>query len=303
MSTVNMRIIPLTIFLTLMVGLTVFAAEEPVTPKSYVTYEPGEGIAIDDLDISMKPSTVFVFQGTPNPNREPGSGDFGVSWVAYLDIEKRFSDWGRAFVEIKTGLGDTVERDLNLFSNVNYNAYDVGGNIRVRKFWYEQYLFEGQAKVSCGKYNARDEVCQNRYAHNDDTQFIGWLFNKFPAIEWPSDYTFTIHAGLYPREIDYLEFEFNFFEGDADWKQIFHRGIYTWQVNVKPASLIGADKKEWEGNYRFYGWLDTRKHTKLFPKGAVASNETKESDYGFGISFDQMITSQYGVFCLSLIHI
>jgi len=292
----NMRIIVCVILLTITIGLTAFTAEGLPSPESYVTYVPGEGIAADDLDLTIKPSTVFVFQGTPNPNREPGSGDFGASWVTYIPFEKKFNDTGRAYLLLKTGWGDTVERDLDLFSNVNYNAYDVKGNIRARKFWYEQYLFDEQLTISCGKYNARDEVCQNKYARDDDVQFIGWLFNKFPAIEWPADYTFTIHAGIRPSFMKFAEFEFNFFEADADWKKIFHRGTYMGQVNFKPSVLLGADPKEWDSNYRFYGFLDSRKHIKLTRPDEGASGETKEVNYGFGLSFDQMVTHTYGVF-------
>jgi carbohydrate-selective porin OprB len=294
---IPMRVISIVVALAvcLSTSFSESVAESLPPTHEYIEYTPGSGIAVPDLDLTVKPSTVFVFQGTPDPNRG-GGGKFGVSWVLYLDMEKKFGDFGKAFVQVKSGWGDTIERDLNLFSNVNYNAYDVGGNVRCRKFWYEQYLFDNQIKLSCGRYNTKDLVAQNRYSHDDDTQFIGWLFNKLPVIEFSPDYSFTIHGGIYPKAIDFLELEFNFFEGDADWKQIFKRGIFTAQINIKPASLIGANPDVWGGNYRFYAWLNSRKHSKLVDSGQPETTDTKESNYGFGLSFDQQIAEVYGVF-------
>jgi len=57
----------------------------------YVEYTPSEGIEVKPFDINFTPSTVFDFQGTPNPNKR-SRGDFNVSWVAYYDISKKFED-------------------------------------------------------------------------------------------------------------------------------------------------------------------------------------------------------------------
>lgn len=262
----------------------------------YVIYKAGEGISVEALNLTVKPSTVIVFQGTPDPNAGGGSGKFGASWAAYLSVKKKFGDWANVFVQIQSGWGDTVERSLDLFSNVNYNAYDVGGNVRARKFSYEQYFFEKQLTASCGKYNPRDVFAVNKYMRDDDTQFLAWIFNKTPAIEWPADYTFTIHADLQPKAVGCFEFAFNFFEGDSDWQKIFRHGIYTAEVNFKPASLFSLDPEKWDGNYKFYGWLNTRKHTKFTDAGCPPSNMTKKLSYGFGISADQMITETLGLF-------
>ncbi len=264
--------------------------------NEYVDYAPGKGIKIKAIDVKIEPSMVFDFQGTPNPNKR-SRGDFNVSWVAYWNFYKKFEDWGLLFLQLRQGWGDTVEKDLSLFANVNYNASDYGGNIKGKEFSYRHYFFDKQLSIASGKYNPRNMVCQNEYAYDDDIQFINDLFNIFPGIEWPADYTFTIHGYMRLESIDFFEFEFNYFEGDADWEKIFKHGMYTWQLNFKPASFFNLDPEEWDGNYRFYAWLNTRKHTKLVDEGTPPSADTKESNYGFGISFDQMATDVFGLFC------
>jgi len=261
-----------------------------------ITCTPGEGITLNPLDIKIEPSTVFVVQGVPNPNFGSGKGEMGGSWVFYLQVDKEFDEWALAHIELKTGLGNSVQDSLNLFSNVNYNANAYDGNIKLRKYWYEQYFFENQLTVSVGKYNYRDLFAQNEYCKDDDIQFINFLVNRFPAIEWPSDYCFTIHAKLSPDIIRFFEFEFNFYEADADWKKIFKHGMYTWQINLKPEYLLNVDPKNWGGNYRLYSWINARRHTKLVAEGQLPSQDTKEINYGFGFSIDQKITEVYAVF-------
>jgi len=277
-------------------AIALFTCGAAMAQGKYVTYTPGEGMEIKALDLKFEPSTVFDFQGCPKPNKRPG-GDVGVSWVAYYNARKKFDDWGLAWVQLRQGWGDTVEKDLSLFSNVNYNASDYGGNIKLKKFGYKQYFCDKQFSLTFGQLKSRDLFCQNEYAHDDDTQFINTLFNLFPAIEWSDDFTFTIHAKMCLEAIDFLEFEFNYFEGDADWEKIFKYGVFTWQLNLKPASFFDWDPDEWQGNYRFYMWLNARKHAKLVDEGEPPSIDTKLANYGFGISFDQMATDVFGLFC------
>jgi len=280
-------------FFVVGISFNVYAGEE----SGFVSYAPGKGINIESLELSIKPETTLVLQGTPDPNKDGYSGgQFGVSWVGYLDITKKFGDFGFAYLQFKSGLGDTVEDSLDLLSGVNFNSYDVGGNIRLRRYYYVQHLFGKQLNILIGRENPRDVLDQVKYANDDDIQFLSNIFNKSPAMDWPSDYTFTIHAAIMPDAIDFLEFEFNFLEGDADWQRIFEGGIYTWQLNFKPNKLFNLDTKKWEGNYRFYTWLNTRNHIKLVDESSAPSTDIKEFNYGIGTGFDQAIDEVFGLF-------
>jgi len=265
------------------------------TETGDVVYVPGQGMSVEALELTIEPSATIIFQGTPRTNKKEIK-EFAVTYVGYLQFTKKFGKWAKAFLEVKQGWGDRLEEQLSLFANVNYNAWDVKGNIRARKFWYQQNFFDEQFTISSGQYNSRDVFAQNKYARDDDIQFLNWLMNRFPGIEWPASYCFTIHSYAGFEAIDFLEFEFNYFDADSDWEKVFHRGMATWQVNLKPASLLEIDPEQWEGNYRFYAWVNTRKHTKLVDAGEAKSKDTKEINYGFGLSYDQMITDVFAVF-------
>jgi carbohydrate-selective porin OprB len=263
--------------------------------KPYLSYEPGEGYDVDTLDLQIKPSTALILQGTPNPNRSPGRGKFGVSWVMYLDFEKKLSDWGALFLQLEEGWGDTVEPDLALFSNVNHNAYDVGGRVMLRKFRYDQYLADKQITVRVGKLRPMDWFDLNNYSDDDDVQFLNNMFNNSPSIEWPSGFTFAEEINMAFHAVDFIELDLGHFEGDATWQQLFRNGMYIAQGTIKSAELLGIDPAKWSGNYRFYGWVNDRDHSKYAMQTETPASG-KFANYGFGLSFDQMIGQTLGVF-------
>jgi carbohydrate-selective porin OprB len=63
-----------------------------------------------------------------------------------------------------------------------------------------------------------------------------------------------------------------------------------------PAKAFGYDEDMWGGNYRFYYWYNGLDHAKLVWQGEGSTDNNKERNYGFGLSFDQAITDVFGVF-------
>ena len=283
------------LFFTSCIFLPAHALEEKEEEKkSWVSYNVGRGIKIEGLDFTIKPKGTFVLQGTPDPNNA-GSGKLDTSWIVCVDIEKKLGQWGNTFVRFEQGAGETVTPDLSLFNDINYNAYAAHGNIRARKFWYQQYLLDKQFIVSVGKFNAKDHVDQNKYADDDDIQFLTYMFNLSPVVEWPTEYSFGICADIYPKAIDFLDFKIDYFEADANWRNIFEHGLYAASVNFKPASLLGISSEEWNGNYRFYGWINSRRHSKIVAQNQ-AQRDSGEVNYGFSTSFDQELPGGFGAF-------
>jgi len=65
---------------------------------------------------------------------------------------------------------------------------------------------------------------------------------------------------------------------------------------MNPHILIGCDEKEWCGNWRFYCWANGLDHPKLGAVEADVSDATKYENWGYGLSIDQSITQNFGVF-------
>ncbi|OGW75689.1 MAG: hypothetical protein A2Z72_03175 [Omnitrophica bacterium RBG_13_46_9] len=265
--------------------------------KSLISYEPGEGVKVEPAGLAIGASGTFVFQGTPNANNSIDGEDsvFDASYKANIDIMKEFGDWGLAFAELEAGENDSIESELSVFSNVDRAASDTGAHVDVNKLWYEHYLFNRRFTITAGKMEAADYMDQNEYAYDECAQFLGHMFRNSPVIEFPDGNGPGLRAILCLGSVKCLELSGGIFEADSDWDDIFDRMFYMAQLNFKPTLVFGADEKQWDGNYRFYFWVNDRCHEKLVGAGEV-TDKTKQTNYGLGISCDQMITDVFGVF-------
>ncbi len=109
------------------------------------------------------------------------------------------------------------------------------------------------------------------------------MFKNSPVIEFPDDNSAGVRAKLEP--VDFLDIELTAVDANDGWEDIFNNIFFAGQVNFKPNTFNRP------GNYRIYGWLNDKGHTKWSD-----SSKTKKKGYGFGLSFDQELTDVLGVF-------
>ena len=261
-----------------------------------IEYDPDSGLEVAGLIVGV--DGTFIFQGTPNANNAGDGEDsiFDASWTTDVEVEKVFSHWGLAFLHLEAGQGDGIEPELSVFSNVNRDAFSSTARIEATEFWYEHYFSDKHYAVAAGKMDPTVHFDQNEFANDETTQFLGHMFRNSPVIEFPSDNTLGFHAHINPEPISFLDLGLGYFNADADWDDIFDHGFYMAQLSIKTAELLGMDKEKWSGNCRFYTWVNDRNHLKLVNEGDEATTDTKELNYGFGLSADQMITDVFGVF-------
>lgn len=266
--------------------------------KRQVHYEPGVGIHAEEAGIIIGADATFILQGTPNANNAVDAEDsrFDGSWSSDIEIEKTFGDWGLAFIHLEAGQGETVEPELALFSNVNRDAMASTARVEVTEAWYVHSLFDKQADLTAGKLDFTIYFDQNDYANDETSQFLCHMFRNSPNIEFPADNTLGFQVHLAPKFLKFFEFDIGYFDANADWENIFDNGFFMFQTSLKPAEIFDdVDPEKWGGNYRLYTWLNGLYHEKLVNEGDI-TEDTKEINYGFGLSLDQMITDVYGVF-------
>lgn len=266
--------------------------------ESLIQYKPGEGLKVPPCGIEITAGATFVLQGTPNANNTGNkeASRFDAAWSADIYIQKVFEEWGYALMHLEPGQGRGAEEDLSLYSNVNRDQNDTSANIPITELWYEHYLFARQVAITAGKMDPANYIDQNEYAHDETTQFLGRIFRQNPAIEWPNDNTLGARLIIAPEMLPYLSIESTYFDADNDWEAVFDRPFISTQLNLKPSKAFNIDPEQWDGNYRFYWWIDARNHAKLVASGESAANDVKNSNTGFGLSFDQMITDGFGIF-------
>jgi hypothetical protein len=266
--------------------------------KSLIEYKPGEGLTVPPCGIEITTGATLVLQGATDANnaQDREASSLGAAWSADIFIQKAFDDYAIALMHLEPGQGQGAEDELSLFSNVNRDNNDTGANVPVTELWYEHYLFHKQVAITAGKMDPANYLDQNEYAHDETTQFLGRIFKQNPAIEWPDDNTLGARLIIAPEVISGLSIESTYFDADNDWENILDRPFVSAQLNIEPAAILHADKGRWNGNYRFYWWMDGRDRAKLVGAGENPADAVKKFNYGFGMSIDQAITDALGVF-------
>jgi len=221
----------------------------------------------------------MVIQGTNNTNnattdvtKKESRAD--ASYSADITLGKEFKEInGKAYLHLEAGQGAGLEDNLTLYSNVNRDAGDSEARVEVTEFWYEQGLFKDKVALTFGKLDPTAYFDQSEVANDETTQFLGRIFRNSPTIEFP-DNTAGIRLAYMP--VGWLELGYGVFDGNSDWEKIGDNLFNIGQVHFKTNFF------NLPGNYRFLGWNNNVYHTKW-----QDTNETKEANYGFGLSFDQ----------------
>lgn len=270
---------------------------QAVPARDLIKYAPGEGVELP-CGFKIQADATFIMQGTPNANN-PGGGNKSqcdASWSADIFIEKSFDDWGLALIHLEPGQSNTVEGALSLYSNVNRDTNDTESNVPVTELWYQHCFFDKQLIVTAGKLDPANYLDQNEYAFNECTQFLGRIFRNSPAIEWPNDNTLGASIAIAPEIMPYLVVNASYFNANNTYHDIFDKPFISSELTFNPAKAFGYNEEMWGGNYRIYWWYNGLDHSKLAAQGETASSSTKETNTGFGLSFDQKITDVFGVF-------
>lgn len=261
------------------------SVEERIEELDSRMEESKEGKEISLIEgIEIGAGATFVYQFTDKANGDQlsqNSEDVGdASYSVDVELSKEFDGYGKALVLFEAGEGAGVEDELQVFSNVNFDATGGDSNLGVVEGWYEQYM--GPFTLRFGKLDPTYLIDNNDYANDEASQFLGRIFRNNPVVAF-ADNGAGLRLAVSPNEL--MDVESIVMDGDGDWEDMFEDTFYAGQINVKP-NLFDRP-----GNYRFYGWGSDREHTKWDD-----ATQTKEGNYGFGLSFDQETTDGLGLF-------
>ena len=161
--------------------------------------------------------------------------------------------------------------------------------------------------ISVGRFTLTDFFDNNRYSHDPRTQFLGWAAMYNGAWDYPADvrgYTWGwVHefhtrnwslrygSGAEPKVANGPQFDRKIFINHGNVYEVERR--HELRGHAGTVRVLGYDNHARAGNYVEATKL---KASTLSPPDVTTTRRDGTLKYGFGVSWDQEITKDLGVF-------
>jgi carbohydrate-selective porin OprB len=235
--------------------------------------------AADQLGLKVNCGGTFVMQSTPKANNGTNNGLSAASYEFDLKVIKEFEHNGKIKLRFKGGRGLGLDKAVRTYGGINASADPtLDGEItraKISELFYQQSFFNDKLTVDFGKLNFWEFFARNNYAEDGDSQFITAAFSADLVIDSvPQRTALRLNYALCEK----LDVDYAYFTTEVD--NIDKAGINILQATYKPSQ---------NGNYRAYVWGNNSTHYAF-------NNREKSGSCGFGISADQAINEDFGVF-------
>jgi len=239
------------------------------------------------VTITASLTTVFLATVNADPfNRHQVNGDVD------LDVDFEVTDNLDLFIYMTANTDGAFPSEFDAISGgfpatlsgagdgigVNGTVPTSPGSVRLREggIHWATGVGENTLHVIMGKLDPRDRFAQNKFAGDENTQFLNNLFDDPPAITWPTNATgrtiLGVHFWLHFGENEQYRFDIGWYNQPG---QFFNRGIMLFQFTWS-GQLRGRDI-----TVRIYGQIDT---------------SPADESAGAGVSADWWLTETIGIF-------
>lgn len=234
-----------------------------------------------------------------NGDNPDGGNQADAAYTIDLNLESDFGDYGGFFVHLEGGDGECSNDNVPSFSLSNYDAYvtsfDGHSDLTISEVFYEKGFFDDMFLFDIGKMDVSVLFDENEAAGDETTQFFSNIFVKSMGLTIPEPDDFYAPAMMFAvAPIEWLEWRVVGASVDNTrgnmWEDVFSNGFVATQLNFRP-EFNGL-----KGNYRFYGWYDSRRYGKNRDLNRLNTDPSRmdgnadEGLAGWGLSFDQMLT-------------
>ncbi len=244
-----------------------------------------------------------VVQGSANngDNNPEGGDQVDAAYTFDLNLHADLGGYGNMHLHLEGGDGEGMNNNVPSFSVPNYDAYATLNNanladLTISEVYYENSFFSDMLMFDIGKMDLSVLFDENEVAGDETTQFLSNIFVKSMGVVIPEPDEFycpTMMFTLTPVEL--VEMKLIGAAVDTEhkhvWEDVFSNGFLAGQVNFRP-QIAGR-----QGNYRFYGWYDSRRYLDNDSISAIADfRKADDHRSGFGLSFDQEVTDFLSMF-------
>jgi len=209
-------------------------------------------------------------------------------WYWNLEVEQDLWKGADLFIEFEVDRGKGVDKFLPTFSIFNNNSGEDAW-LYLPALYLEQNLFSDKLFLAAGKLDISYWFDCNEAANSADTQFLSSSLVNNLTIPFPANGIGAL-AGFKPYE--WLYVQLGAATAKATYTQVglsnaFNSAFFIAEAGLTP-KLFSLP-----GNYRF---ILHSNHEKLAYLESEEDEETKNNDFGFGISFDQALSKRLTLF-------
>lgn len=210
-----------------------------------------------------------------------GSSDFIAQW----DLDRSGVANGRFLVHLKADYNGNLNSRVGAWGDP---FDDADGTLAyVAQFWYEHNFAHGRFQVRAGYLNQQTALDRNAFANIEDVQFMNEFLDNNTAL---LPLGITPGVSLFINPTDWASFVVSVVDANSplaefDRRTLFN-GDYVTFVEADFRSRLSSKAGPLIGNYRFGGFVDSRRFTRAgVPDDAVHNR-------GAYVSFDQQLLAE-----------
>ncbi|MBI5177752.1 MAG: carbohydrate porin [Nitrospinae bacterium] len=231
--------------------------------------------------------------GNNDPADASASDDADYTHSVDIEFASEIEPGHRVVVALESGHGDG--QNARIGSSTFRPFYDPYSTVvsdsnhkeavTVSAAYYEGTFSEGKLMLMVGKMDCHSMIDQNAFANDETAQFMGGPFVRQAGALYPElgkqgqYYANGVMLMLAPSDL----LDITLMAANPEDSGLGKHGHFAGQLNLKP-KFLGLD-----GNYRFYYLKDYRDFQNI-KDGSISSSN------GMGVSFDQFITDNTGIF-------
>ncbi len=225
--------------------------------------------------------------------------DATMDWFLTADLEKMgLIPGGEILVHAREQWGGSArgpdQNSINRLTGANQQINDDADGTRplhIDQLWYRQWLFDRKLAIQLGHLDYQAIIDRNVYANSEDTQFSNAAFDNNPVI--PSAGQTGLGVAVTIRPCDWYSLILGI--GDAQ-RVLYQSGFGTafhdeaWFTGYMEHGFkltLPSERGPLTGNYRF-GMVYDPLPRPVYRK-EILPPRTRGDDYGFYLSFDQML--------------
>jgi high affinity Mn2+ porin len=296
-------------------------AEEPVVPERWNLFYQATSVGQYHGTFRSPYSGQFSLQNYPERDVSLTTTLFlGLrlekNTVLYFDPEIA---GGKGFSNVN-GLANAPNGELPRVASATpkpylarlYISHDFGFGRETESFESEENQLAGQRPmkrytITVGRFTLTDFFDNNRYTHDPRTQFLGWGVMYNGAWDYPADvrgytwgwvhdlhlknWSFRYASAAMPRVANGLRLDHRLFRNRGD---VFE-GEYRYTLN-KHAGALRALHYQNRANAGDYAEAIRQAEANGGPPVVTSTRRNGTLKYGFGVSMDQELTKDIGVF-------